>query len=41
MYSDEEKIAGQNQIKQDLYEQFVVAWLNFSTPIQGTESMTF
>lgn len=41
MYSDEEKIAERNQIKQNLYEQFAVSWLNFSTPIQGAESMTF
>jgi hypothetical protein len=41
VYSDEEKIAGRNQIKQNLYEQFAVAWLNFSTPIQGTESIAF
>jgi hypothetical protein len=41
MYSDEEKINERSQIKQNLYEQFAVTWLNFSTPIQGTESITF
>lgn len=41
LYSDEERIAERNQIKQELYEQFAVSWLNFSTPIQGAESMVF
>ncbi len=41
LYSDVEKIADRNQIKQSLYEQFAVTWLNFSTPIQGTESVNY
>lgn len=41
MYSDEEEVRLRNQIKQNLFEQYQVYWLNFSTPIIGTESMTF
>jgi len=41
MYSDEERIPDRNQIKQNIYEQFAVSWLNFSTPIRGAESMAF
>lgn len=40
MYADEEQTQERNQIKQDLYEQFSVYWLNFSTPILGGESLS-
>lgn len=41
MYSDEEEVSLRNQIKQNLFEQYQVYWLNFATPIIGAESMKF
>ena len=38
MYSDVERTVERNQIKQDLYEQFTVSWLNLSSPIERKES---
>ena len=41
MYCDEERTIERNQIKQNIYEQFMVSWLNFSTPVLEQESIAF
>ncbi len=41
LYADEERPIERQQISQDLRSQFMVSWLNFSSPILGPESLNF